>query len=70
MLHSLASQIDYYGSYIRKKFNWQFVEVYSDEAVTGTKGSRENFDRMLDDCRGVLLIWSLRSPFHALPEIR
>jgi len=46
MPHSLASQIDYYGNYIRKNLNRQFVVVYSDGTVTGTKGNRENFDRI------------------------
>ena len=51
MLHSLASQVDYYSTYIRHHPGWEYVGVYADEAKTGTKDSRENFQRMLADCR-------------------
>lgn len=51
MLHSLAAQVDYYSTYIRHYPGWEYVGVYADEAKTGTKDSRENFQRMLADCR-------------------
>lgn len=51
MLHSLAAQVDYYSTYIRHYPGWEYVGVYADEAKTGTKDSRENFQRMLTDCR-------------------
>lgn len=51
MLHSLAAQVDYYSTYIRHHPGWEYVGVYADEAKTGTKDSRENFRRMLADCR-------------------
>ena len=51
MLHSLAAQVDYYSTYIRHHPGWEYVGVYADEAKTGTKDSRENFQRMLADCR-------------------
>lgn len=51
MLHSLAAQVDYYSTYIRHHPGWEYVSVYADEAKTGTKDSRENFQRMLADCR-------------------
>ncbi len=52
MLHSLAAQVDYYSTYIRHHQGWEYVGVYADEAKTGTKDTRENFQRMLADCRG------------------
>ncbi len=52
MLHSLAAQVDHYSTYIRHHPGWEYVGVYADEAKTGTKDSRENFQRMLSDCRG------------------
>ena len=51
MLHSLAAQVEYYGNTIRHHPGWVFVGVYADEAKTGTKDSRENFQRLLADCR-------------------
>ena len=51
MLHSLAAQVDHYSTYIRHHHGWEYVGVYADEAKTGTRDSRENFQRMLNDCR-------------------
>ena len=51
MLHSLASQVDYYRNYICRHPGWEYVGVYADEAKTGTKDSREQFQRLLTDCR-------------------
>lgn len=51
MLHSLAAQVDHYSTYIRHHPGWEYMGVYADEAKTGTKDSRENFQRMLADCR-------------------
>ena len=51
MLHSLASQVEYYSSLIRSTPGWEYAGVYADEAKTGTKDSREDFQRMLTDCR-------------------
>lgn len=51
MLHSLAAQVDHYSTFIRHHHGWEYVGVYADEAKTGTRDSRENFQRMLTDCR-------------------
>lgn len=51
MLHSLAAQIDYYRKYITRNPEWEFVGVYADEAKTGTKEDREQFQKLLSDCR-------------------
>lgn len=51
MLHSLSAQVSYYNSLIQSNPEWLFVGVYADEALTGTKDSRVNFQRMLADCR-------------------
>ena len=51
MLHSLSEQISYYNGYIQKHPGWKFCGVYADEAKTGTKDSRANFQRLLSDCR-------------------
>ena len=51
MLHSLSAQVSYYSNLIQKHPGWLYVGVYADEALTGTKDSRENFQRLLDACR-------------------
>ena len=50
MLHSLSAQVDFYSTYIRHYPGWEYVGVYADEAKTGTKDSRESFQRLLADC--------------------
>lgn len=51
MLHSLSAQVSYYNELIHKERDWEFVGVYSDEALTGTKDSRTDFQRLIADCR-------------------
>ena len=50
MLHSLSAQISYYSDYIQKH-GWEYAGVYADEAIKGTKDSRENFQHLLEECR-------------------
>ena len=51
MLHSLSAQISYYSDLIQSHRDWAFAGVYADEAVTGTRDSRAEFQRLLSDCR-------------------
>ncbi len=51
MLHSLSSQVSYYNDLIQKHPGWLFCGVYADEALTGTKADRQNFTRLLEDCK-------------------
>lgn len=51
MLHSLSAQVSYYNELIQRHPGWVFCGVYADEALTGTKADRENFTRLLKDCR-------------------
>ncbi|MDD2268915.1 MAG: recombinase family protein [Eubacteriales bacterium] len=51
MLHSLSAQVSYYSNLIQNHKGWEFVGVYADEAKTGTKNERPEFQRMLSDCR-------------------
>ena len=51
MLHSLSAQVSYYSDLIQNHPGWAYCGVYADEALTGTKDSRENFQRLLADCR-------------------
>ncbi|GGH67801.1 serine recombinase [Paenibacillus silvae] len=50
-LSSYKSQVAYYTELVNKRGDWQLVDIYADEAVTGTQvNKRENFQRMIDDC--------------------
>ena len=50
-LHSLASQIKYFTEYISQHEDWELVDVYYDEGITGTSvKKREGFNRMIADC--------------------
>lgn len=51
MLHSLSAQVSYYSRLIQEHDGWEYVGVYSDEAITGTKEDRDDFQRLLIDCR-------------------
>ena len=51
MMHSLSAQISYYSGLIQQNDEWLYVGVYADEAKTGTKNTREDFQRLLSDCR-------------------
>ena len=51
MLHSLSAQVSYYSKLIQNHGGWEYAGVYADEPLTGTKDNRENFQRLLADCR-------------------
>ncbi len=51
MLHSLSAQVSYYSDLIQNHPGWSYAGVYADEAVTGTKTERENFQRLISDCK-------------------
>ena len=51
MLHSLSAQVSYYNSLIQNTDGWEFVGIYADEAISGTKDTREEFNRMIGDAR-------------------
>ena len=49
-IHSLSAQVDYYTKYIMEDPNMELAGIYIDEAKSGTKDSRENFVRLMEDC--------------------
>jgi len=51
MLHSLSAQVSYYNQLIQSNPEWLFCGVYADEALTGTKDNRGNFQKLLAECR-------------------
>ena len=47
---SYTAQVDYYTNYIKSRNDWEFVNVYTDEGITGTSTKRrEGFKRMIAD---------------------
>ncbi|WP_284642051.1 recombinase family protein [Paenibacillus silviterrae] len=50
-LNSYKSQVQHYTDYINGKQDWALVDIYADEAVTGTQTKkREDFQRLINDC--------------------
>lgn len=49
MLQSLSNQVSYYNNLIRSTEGWSFVGVYADEALSGTKDTRDEFQRLIKD---------------------
>ena len=71
MLHSLSNQVSYYNNLIKSNRNWDFVGIYADEAISGTKDDRAEFKRLINDCREGkidLIIVKAISQYHALLE--
>ena len=50
-IHSLSAQRAYFTEYISSNSEWELVEVYYDEGITGTSTKkRDGFNRMIADC--------------------
>ena len=49
-LNSYQSQLQYYNQKINENPEWQFVDIYADEAISGTQTKKRNdFIRMISD---------------------
>lgn len=49
-LISYEAQVDYYTNYIKSRDDWEFVDVYTDEGISGTSTKhREGFKKMVDN---------------------
>ena len=54
-LNSLDNQISYYRNFIKENANWDFVEGYIDEGLSGmSTRKRENFHNMINDAKAGL----------------
>lgn len=50
--NSFAAQVEYYSRLIQEHPDWEFVDIYADEGITGTRtDKREDFQRLMADCR-------------------
>ena len=51
LMHSISAQISYYSELIQKNPEWEYVGVYADFGISGTRiEKRTDFSRMLKDC--------------------
>ena len=49
-LTSYEAQVDYYTNHIKSREDWEFVDVYTDEGISGTSTKRrEGFKKMIDN---------------------
>ena len=45
-------QVDHYTNYIKSNPEWEMVEVYADDGISGTNTKkRDEFNRMIEDCK-------------------
>lgn len=50
--NSFINQFDYYSRVIKANPEWEFVDMYADEGITGTEmKKRDDFNRMVGDCQ-------------------
>lgn len=55
-LHSFAAQIRYYSEYTKKHPEYELVDIYADEGITGTEmKKRDDLNRLLRDCKKGLI---------------
>jgi DNA invertase Pin-like site-specific DNA recombinase len=58
-LNSYAAQVSFYTDYIKSRSDWKFVNVYTDEGISGLMmKKRDGFNRMIEDAMagGIQLI--------------
>ena len=67
--NSFDAQVSYYTQKIQANPEWVFVEVYSDEGITGTNTKkRDGFNRMIEDALAGKIDLILTSPSAASHE--
>lgn len=50
-LNSYATQVRYYTKAIQSHADWEFVDIFADEGITGTRADkRTEFQRMIQLC--------------------
>ena len=59
-LNSFSAQVEYFTQLIQAHSDWEFIDIYADEGITGTRADkRDDFQRMMRDCRagGLTAYW-------------
>lgn len=55
-LNSYKTQVEYYTAYIKSKPEWEYVDTYADEGITGTSArKRKEFQRLIKDAQDGLI---------------
>src|SRR5699024_7306717 len=50
--NSFSAQVKYYTQFIQAHEDWQFVDIYADQGITGTRADkRQESLRLMRDCR-------------------
>lgn len=50
--NSFSIQVEHYTQLIQSHPDWEFVDIYADEGITGTRtDKRDDFQRLMADCR-------------------
>jgi len=66
-LHSYAAQIDYYTKLVGANPEWELVDIYADEGLSGTRmEKRDDLDRLITDCKKGKIDKVLIKAFHRL----
>ena len=51
-LNSYKTQVEYYTAFIKSKPEWEYVDTYADEGITGTSArKRKEFQRLIKDAQ-------------------
>ena len=51
-INSYLAQVDHYTKYISSNEDWDMVDIYADEGISGLESyKRDDFNRMMRDCR-------------------
>ena len=51
LVHSFNAQVEHYQRFIKANQNYIFSGVYADLGISGTKDNREEFNKLLEECR-------------------
>lgn len=55
-INSYLAQVDHYTKYISSNEDWELVDVYADEGISGLESrKRDDFNRMMADCRAGMI---------------
>ena len=67
---SYEVQGEHYTNYIKSNPEWEMVEVYADDGISGTNtAKREGFNRMIEDCKAGKIDMILTKSISRFPEI-
>ena len=67
---SYEAQVSYYKKFIQERNDWNYINVYADEGLSGTSTKkRTQFTQMISDALEGKIDLIITSPYHGLQEI-